>query len=315
MGRWNEAVRWDRTLPVKVCGRCDFVSILPPVLKSHRRLVKVEEARLYYETVGSGPLILCVHGGNGSGDIWKGLAEGLKGQYKVVYYDRRGFSRSILTGEQDYEHRLEIDADDARKLIEHLADNGDPKATVIGNSSGAIVSLALLTRHPSVIKNLIPHEPPALALLPDREELFARQQGLYEIYRSGGVIPAMKDFFDFIKYGEEGEMRLSGLKKASDPLLLYNIMYWFEREILPYPMHEWDVALIEKQKHLLILANGELSHPEALQFRANKVLAEKLDLKLTMFPGAHTGFASHPEEFASVLLRMVAEHDSLAKQC
>ncbi|KAL6251868.1 hypothetical protein RBB50_002078 [Rhinocladiella similis] len=189
--------------------------------------LEVEAAKLYYETVGSGPLFLCIHGGNGSGDIWKGLAEELKGQHKVVYYDRRGFSRSILTGAQDYAHRLDTDADDARKLIEHLTRDGNPRATVIGNSSGAIVSLALLTRHPSVIKNLIPHEPPALALLPDREELFSRQKGLYEIYRKSGVIPAMADFFDFIKYGEEGQMILSGLKNVTDPLVLYNTMYWF----------------------------------------------------------------------------------------
>lgn len=78
-------------------------------------------------------------------------------------------------------------------------------------------------------------------------------------------------------------------------------------------MHEWDLALIEKQKHFLLLANGKLSHPEALQFRANQVLSEKLSLKLTIFSGAHTGFASHPKEFASELLEMIAEHDSLTK--
>ena len=274
---------------------------------------EVDGAKLYYETVGSGPLFLCIHGGNGSGDIWKGLAEELKGQYKVVYYDRRGFSRSILTGAQDYEHRLETDTDDARKLIEHLTDDSKPAATIIGNSSGAIVSLALLTRHPSVVKRLIPHEPPALALLPDREELFTRQKGLYEIYRKSGIIPAMEDFFDFIKYGEDGKMALSGLRNSTDPLLRYNVMYWFEREILPYPMNEWDLTLIEKHKHLLLLANGELSHPEAIQFRANKVLSEKLRLKLTIFSGGHTGFASHIKEFASELLQMITEHDSREK--
>jgi hypothetical protein len=37
----------------------------------------------------------------------------------TVTYDRRGFSRSELDGPQDSKHRLETDADDARRLLEH----------------------------------------------------------------------------------------------------------------------------------------------------------------------------------------------------
>jgi pimeloyl-ACP methyl ester carboxylesterase len=269
----------------------------------------VDGANLFYETVGSGPLFLCIHGGNGSGEIWKGLAGELKDQYTVVYYDRRGFSRSILTGAQDYEHRLETDADDARKLIEYLTSHNQP-ATIIGNSSGAIVSLALLSWHPSIVKQIISHEPPALTVLPDREDLIKRQEHLYETYRKGGVLPAMEEFFELIKAGPEGQMMLSGLQRRTDPLLLYNTMYWFERELLPYPLREWELSLIKGRKHLLLLANGCLSNPDALQFRANKVLSEKLGLDLTILPGAHTGFASHTVEFASKLREMIRKHES-----
>jgi pimeloyl-ACP methyl ester carboxylesterase len=40
----------------------------------------------------------------------------------VVAYDRRGYTRSVLDRAQDYVHGLETDADDARRLIEHLSD-------------------------------------------------------------------------------------------------------------------------------------------------------------------------------------------------
>lgn len=265
-------------------------------------------ANLYYETVGKGPLFLCIHGGNGSGDIWKGLAQGLKDQYTVVYYDRRGFTRSTLTDAQDYEHRLETDADDARKLIEHLGGN-EQTATVLGTSSGAIVSLKLLSRHPSVIKKLIPHEPPALAFLPDREEMIRRQHQLYQTYRKSGVLPAMKEFIELCKVGPQGDHMLSSFRERTDPYDLYNTLYWFEREIIPYPCHEWDLALLEEQKHLLVLANGELSDPEALQSRANKVLSEKLGLRLTILPGAHVGYASHTADFTPALLEMIKEQE------
>jgi hypothetical protein len=51
---------------------------------------------------------------------WVQKIERVAACYTVVTYDRRGFSRSYLEGPQDYEHRLETDADDVRSLIEHL---------------------------------------------------------------------------------------------------------------------------------------------------------------------------------------------------
>ena len=96
-------------------------------------ILDVPGARLYYETVGRGPVMLMVPGANGSADPFKGVAEHLAAHYTVVTYDRRGFSRSQLDGPQGYDHRLETDADDVRRLIEHVSDE---PATVFGASSG-----------------------------------------------------------------------------------------------------------------------------------------------------------------------------------
>ena len=83
-------------------------------------ILEVPGARLYYETHGSGPLMLMVPGANGEADIFKMVTEHLAAHYTVVTYDRRGFSRSQLDGPQDYDHRLETDVDDVRRLIEHV---------------------------------------------------------------------------------------------------------------------------------------------------------------------------------------------------
>ena len=117
--------------------------------------LEVPGASLYYESVGQGPMLLCISGGDGSCESWRGFAEFLKDHFTVVMWDRtstlafcladdidanvssgRGFSRSHLNGSQDYEHRLETDADDAARLIEHVSPR-EP-ATVIGNSSGPL---------------------------------------------------------------------------------------------------------------------------------------------------------------------------------
>src|SRR5215470_4662696 len=101
-------------------------------------ILEVPGARLYYETHGSGPLLLMVPGANGTAYVFSTVAEHLAAHYTIVTYDRRGFSRSCLEGPQDYEHRLETDADDVRRLIEHL---GDEPATIFGSSSGGVIIL------------------------------------------------------------------------------------------------------------------------------------------------------------------------------
>src|SRR3546814_20994317 len=77
--------------------------------------------------------------------------------------DRRGRSRSQLDGQQDYDRRLETDANDGRRLIEH---SSDKPAILFGSSSGGIIVLEVLARHPSVVRTHVPHEPAAGRLLP-----------------------------------------------------------------------------------------------------------------------------------------------------
>jgi predicted alpha/beta-fold hydrolase len=74
----------------------------------------------------------------GDGGVFAMVSEHLATHYTVLTYDRRGFSRSRLDGPQDYGHRLQTDADDARRLIEHVSDE---PATIFGTSSGGIVAL------------------------------------------------------------------------------------------------------------------------------------------------------------------------------
>jgi len=267
----------------------------------------VPGAQLYYETTGSGPLLLCISGANGEADIWRFLAEQLNPHFTVVRYDRRGFSRSYLVGDQDYEHRIETDADDVCQLIKHLSNDG--KGTVIGNSSGAIVSLELLTRHPDVLRTLIPHEPPALKFLPDHDELRKIQHDVYNAYRKAGVPSALEIFADMIKAGAERDGLIGAFDARSGPFVAANTMYWFERELLTYPFREFNVDVLAKHKDLLLLVNGRSSDKEALQYRGNIEIGKILGLKVTELPGMHFGFATHAKEFAQELLQALKEKD------
>ena len=127
--------------------------------------LKVPGAQLFYEVSGSGPLLILIPGAAGVGEVFRPLAHHLISQYQVVTYDRRGFSRSLLDGPQDYDHRLATDADDVQRLIEHLTDQ---PAIVFGNSLGAIVALEVLTHSPEWVQTIVAHEPPVVFLLPMR---------------------------------------------------------------------------------------------------------------------------------------------------
>jgi len=124
----------------------------------------VPGAQLYFEVIGDGPLLIMIPGAAGTGEVFRPLIGPLAEQYQVVTYDRRGFSRSELDGPQDYDHRLDTDADDVRRLIEELTDK---PAIVFGNSSGAIVALEVLIRYPERVDTVVAYEPPVVNLLPD----------------------------------------------------------------------------------------------------------------------------------------------------
>ena len=279
--------------------------------------LNVPGADIHYDTVGSGPLLLCISGANGSKETWLPLGQHLQTSFTVAYYDRRGFSRSYLsaTEAQDYSKRLATDADDAAALIKHLSPN-EP-ATVIGSSSGAIVSLELLARHPDVIRILMPHEPPALHLLSDVETWTSKQQKIYDIYRAEGVPPAIAYFSEVIRADDEGKGLAMAFNPQFGPFVSSNTLYWFERELMHYPFREFDQDVkeggsLQKNAKKLLLLNGELSNKEAPQYLANPSLNDKLQLgqDVVHLPGAHLGYLTHAAEFAPELLKALKAKDS-----
>jgi pimeloyl-ACP methyl ester carboxylesterase len=270
-------------------------------------------AELYYEThgleAGKGHFLLCISGANGNVEPWVPLAKSgpISAKFTTIVYDRRGFSRSMLTGPQDYAHRLDTDADDAAALIKHLA-GPEGKAYVLGNSSGAIVSLRLLERHPEVVEKLCPHEPPACKVLPDFEELWETQTKIYNIYRAQGPIAAMGLFFEMTKVpAKDLQAMPAAMGRSSNPYFAGNLTYWFEREVPTYAKSEFDILRLEAEaeKGKLVLLNGIETNPEALQYRGNVELGKLVGLEPVILPGAHMGFMSDTDAFAEKLVEVL----------
>ncbi|MGH3945089.1 MAG: alpha/beta fold hydrolase [Pseudonocardiaceae bacterium] len=194
-------------------------------------LLQVPGARLYYETRGSGPALLMIPGASGNARIFTAVAESLAEHHTVVTYDRRGFSRSSLDGPQDYDHRLATDADDVHRLIEHL---GAAPAAVFGTSSGAVVALTVLARHPSAVCALAAYEPAAVWLLPDGQSWLDFIGRLYDLYRNRGVVPALAEFREQVLTAGDRQLLAQSVDPGSGEHLHANATHWFERELLQY---------------------------------------------------------------------------------
>lgn len=128
---------------------------------------------LHYETTGSGPSLLFITGAGGRESDRELKLQALSTHYTLVTYDRRGYSDSVIIGAQNSSDRLTIDRDDAASLIAYLSPSPDIGTTGIGNSSGAIVALKLLLKHPASVYKLVCHEPPACGALQPQQQAMA----------------------------------------------------------------------------------------------------------------------------------------------
>jgi pimeloyl-ACP methyl ester carboxylesterase len=263
--------------------------------------LEVPGARLFYETRGSGPLMLMVPGANGDANIFKILTEHLAAHYTVVTYDRRGFSRSPLDGPQDYDHRLETDADDVRRLIEHLSDE---PATIFGSSSGGVVALEVLTRYPSVVCTLLPYETAVVRQLPDEQKWINFFFGVYDLYRQSGLEPALEKFRERT-FPESDRQLMARAMDLNNDAIRANASYWFEHELCQYPAIDLDLDALKAHADRILPGVGRESRGYPC-YEVNAQLSKMLGRDLLELPGGHTGYVARPAEFARELVQALA---------
>jgi pimeloyl-ACP methyl ester carboxylesterase len=233
----------------------------------------------------------------------------------VVTYDPRGTARSVRT-DGARESTPDDHADDLHRIIEAL---GTGPVDLFATSGGAVNALALVARHPGDVRTLVAHEPPIAEVLPDRDQVLAACQDMYDTYQRSGTKPAMAKFMQLVMvsgplpddYADRPapDPAAFGLPTTDDgsrddPLLSQNM-----RTCVPY---RHDYAALAAAPTRIVVAAGEESR-EQMPGRGAAGLAERLGLELTMFPSHHGGFLGgesgypgKPEEFAAALRRALA---------
>jgi pimeloyl-ACP methyl ester carboxylesterase len=265
--------------------------------------LKVPGATLYYEVIGSGPVLLCIPGGPTDAGLFSDLASRLASRYTVVSYDPRGHSRSPLDGVPE-DIPVNVHADDASAL---LAAVGDEPAYVYGSSGGGTIGVDLLARHPERVRRLVAHEAPIVELLPDVARFRDVLDEIDATFRREGVFAAMGGFAVLV---EEGGPKYSEEMQHADPesmgppeltqRMTGNFDLFVAHELQPIARYETDLDALAEVSSKLVSAAGETSGEQAA-CRAAYALAERVGIKVSLLPGAHGGWGSDPQNFADKL--------------
>jgi pimeloyl-ACP methyl ester carboxylesterase len=117
------------------------------------------DAKIAYDEIGEGELLVLVHGSWSDHSTWAAVVDRLAQSNRVVVYDRRGHSRSSAPlAASRVQHE-----DDLAALITEL-DAGP--AFVVGGSYGGSIATGLACRRPELFRGLSVHEPPLASLMP-----------------------------------------------------------------------------------------------------------------------------------------------------
>lgn len=233
----------------------------------------------------------------------------------VVTYDPRGVERSRRT-DGAATSTPEEHADDLQGIISAL-DAGP--VDLFASSGGAINALALVARHPEQVRTLVAHEPPAAAVLPDREFALAANRDIHQTYLRSGLGPAMAKFIAIASH--KGPIPADYLERPAPDPAMFGLPTEDDgsrndpmvgQNIVSLTHYEPDFEALRTASTRIVVAAGAESEGE-LANRGAHAVAERLGTTPVTFPGGHAGFLGgeygqmgEPEAFAVRLREVLA---------
>lgn len=267
----------------------------------------VPGARLYFEVRGRGPVLALVHGGAGDAGVFDRIAPALADRFTLVVPDRRGHSRSPLA-DPGSAPRVEEHSDDLRRLLDTLTEE---PALVFGSSSGAVVALDLLARHPERVRTVIAHEPPMIGLLPDAAAYRRLFADVEVTFRRQGAEVAMQQFLTGVGLADDRpepppQAELPSVVRELMERMAATVPFFLAHELSTVTAYEPDVDALRTVADRLVLAVGGRSRTQ-MAARACIALAGRLGLATTEFPGGHAGYVEDGIDFAGRLAQVLGD--------
>ncbi len=202
-------------------------------------------------------------------------------------------------------------ADDLSRVIAAV---GSGPVDLFASSGGAINALALVARHPDQVRTLVAHEPPAAALVPDREFALAACRDIHDTYQRSGTGPAMAKFIAIVTH--QGPITAEYLEQPAPDPAMFGLPteddgsrddVLLGQNMVSCTHFEPDVDALRAASTRIVLAAGVESEGE-LANRGAHAVAERLGTTPVAFPDGHAGFlggeygqTGAPEPFAARL--------------
>jgi pimeloyl-ACP methyl ester carboxylesterase len=272
-------------------------------------VITVNGVRIAYtDTGGTGIPLVLVHGSWGSQHNWDPVLWRLAEHFRVLTYDRRGHSDSERPSGQGH---FSEDVADLAALIEQL---GIAPAWVVGNSSGAVITLKLAAAHPDLIRGVLVHEPPMMGLLedgsPEAAAWKAQEHGaLAEVGRriaAGDDAGAAEHFVDQVALGPGS---WAAMPAAMRDMMTGNAPTYLDELNDP----EWksiDEARLSEYHGPALITAGDQSPPiyEPVERRLMRLLPQA---RQKTYAGAgHIPHVTHPEEYLAEVVEFIDARES-----
>jgi pimeloyl-ACP methyl ester carboxylesterase len=189
----------------------------------------------------------------------------------------------------------EEQSEDAARLIEALE---LAPAAVFGNSSGAIIDLDLVIRHPDLVRGAILHKPPMMSTLSRPEEVMVVIQEVVEGgMAKGGPRGAVEAFVRFVAGDETFENMDPRLRER----MLNNVETLFSVEFGAFESYLPDndsLAAIEVPVQVMVGTDSAPFFGESARW-----LSAQLNVEVEALPGGHAPYFGRPEEVAKEIHR------------
>jgi clorobiocin biosynthesis protein CloN7 len=164
--------------------------------------------------------------------------------------------------------------------------------------------LLLVTAYPAAVRTLVAHEPPVIDLLPDRDQVRAQIQDIYDTYRTDGPDHAMPKFMAHAGLGDPPGQepgapawqptpeQVATMRAAAEVFLAHLLR--------PTTNYRPDIGALRAVEPRILVAVGATSKGQ-LAHRSAQALADQLGPPAVEFPGDHAGFVTMPDQCAQLL--------------
>jgi pimeloyl-ACP methyl ester carboxylesterase len=263
--------------------------------------VDIDGTGLYYEATGTGEPVVFVHGNWTDHSVWGPLVAELPPGLRTIAYDRRGSSRSQRSRERVTRRLHE---DDLAALIERL---GPAPAHVVASSFGGSTALGLAARRPELIRSVVAHEPPLVAIVAGDSAVAATEASVRAVIARAEACDAegaAAQFTEEVALGPGWWARLPGPVRA---MMIANASIVAE-EMRDPDFGSVDLEGLAAVNVPILLTRGDQS-PAWFRGIVDELARAVGREPVTLAGTGHNPHVTHPAAFAEV----VAEHARAAE--